>query len=129
MGEKAERHFPNLDPNSNRWRKSGGGKRPSRRLSRVFHSGNRDTLLRTVGLHEGRGYVEPRLYVGKGTTIHYVFTSRVWHEEMDEWLRTYPDHNSGRKLDLVIVNSCLWDVNRWVVLLEQAFFQHFFGKI
>ena len=75
-----------------------------------------------MGLHEGRGYVEPRLYVGKGTTIHYVFTSKVWHEEMDEWLRTYPDHNSGRKLDLVIVNSCLWDVNRWVEYRAGLFF-------
>ena len=85
-----------------------------KRLQRIFNHSNRDTLLQTQGLHEGRGYVEPRLYEHKsrGLTINYIFTTRIWHEKMDEWLRTYKQNHQGKGLDLIIINSCLWDVNR-----------------
>ena len=81
-------------------------------FQRVFGGGNHDRLLETKGLHEGRGYIEPRVYTGKGATINYVFTSKIFHQQMEDWLRTYPEKNGGHGLDLIIVNSCLWDVNR-----------------
>merc|ERR1712136_659717 len=97
LSDKAEVAFPDLDP-----------------------KGNKDALLDRHGnpslvkgwLHPGRTYEEPRRYTStsEGITINYLFSSRVWHPDMDQWLRSYAGKNNGRCLDLVILNSGLWDV-------------------
>ena len=113
LGDKAEKHFPNLNPNTNgRWRKS--GKRPSKRIERIFHPDNKDELLGSNGLHEGRSYVEPRRYINRklNLSVNYIFTSKVFHEGLQDFIENFREKN-GKYLDLVIFNSCLWDVNRW----------------
>ena len=100
LGDKSEDAFPRFD--GKRWEKS--GRKASKRVVAKFSNGNTDTLLHTTGLHAGRTYVEPRRYVRGGLTINYIFTSKVWHDELDVWLRSYARENSGRHLDLVILN-------------------------
>jgi hypothetical protein len=45
--------------------------------------------------------------------LHYVFITRVWGKDLDEWLSTFEDRNGGSKIDVLIMSSCLWDFNRW----------------
>lgn len=108
LGAKGESRFPDFN-----W-KVGCPKKPSSRLRRIFHDGNRDNLLDFNGLHAGRGYVEPRRYYNEkhDITVNYVFVTRVWTASLDAWLESYEEKN-GQRLDLILMNSCLWDVNRW----------------
>merc|ERR1712223_448332 len=84
------------------------------RLRKIFNKDNCDNLLRAEGVHPGRNYVEPRTYhhAKKDVTISFLFTTRVWHEELEEFFRGY-EEDHGAKLDIIIMNSVLWDTNRW----------------
>ena len=66
------------------------------------------------GLHPGRTYKEPRFYFYKKSNIifNYLFVTRVWTPELEKWLRKREDAQQ-QKLDLIIMNSVLWDVNKW----------------
>ena len=46
------------------------------------------------------------------TILQYLFVTRVWTPELDKWLRAQ-ENCQNRKLDLIIMNSVLWDVNKW----------------
>ena len=67
-----------------------------------------------IGLHPGRTYKEPRFYYSKKSNImiNFLFVTRVWTPEIDKWLCKQEDAQD-QKLDLIIMNSLLWDVNRW----------------
>ena len=67
-----------------------------------------------LGLHPGRTYKEPRFYYSKKSNImiNFLFVTRVWTPEIDKWLCKQEDVQD-QKLDLIIMNSLLWDVNRW----------------
>ena len=88
--------------------------RISNRLRKKFNDDNRDWLFKNEGLHPGRTYAEPRIYYHekKDITVNFRFVTRVWTSELDKWLETYEDTQEA-KLDLIIMNSLLWDVNRW----------------
>ena len=60
-------------------------------------------------------------YVNKkhDIVINYVFTSRVWHKEMDDWIRNYADENDGKKLDLLTPRT------RWFMKLHFYFIKTF----
>ena len=69
-----------------------------------------------LGLSSGREYIEPRIYhnnrENNNITLVYRFISRVWSEDLGDWLQNY-EEQFGSKIDILIINSCLWDVNRW----------------
>lgn len=110
LGAKSENRFPDFD--TEYWFKS--RQKISSRLRRIFNDDNRDFLLKHEGLHPGRTYIEPRLYYNDKSdiTINYKFVTRVWSQDLDDWLHDYEKHQEA-KLDLVIMNSVLWDVNKW----------------
>ncbi len=45
--------------------------------------------------------------------MHYVFITRVWGKDLDEWLDTFETRNNGAKIDVLLMSSSLWDFNRW----------------
>ncbi len=110
LGAKSEMRFPEFGGKF--WQKS--SERISARMRRIFHDENQDLLLKHEGLHPGRTYIEPRFYYHEkhDITINYKFVTKVWSKELDEWLEKY-ENNQEAKLDLIIMNSVLWDVNRW----------------
>ena len=115
LGEKLEKRFPDFE--SQRCARAN----ISNRLKKKFNDDNRDWLFKNEGLHPGRTYVEPRIYYHekKDITINFRFVTRVWSSKktagknsLEEFLRTYETIQEA-KLDLIIMNSLLWDVNRW----------------
>ena len=44
--------------------------------------------------------------------LNYLFVTRVWTQELEKWLRKREDAQQ-QKLDLIIMNSVLWDINKW----------------
>ena len=113
LGEKCEMNFP--DFNSKRWinKVTQVKKEPSKRLRKKFEN-NQDFLCKNSSLHSGREYEEPRFYTyeKKAILINYLFVTRVWSPALDKWLRGREEAQQC-KLDLIIMNSVLWDVNRW----------------
>lgn len=102
-------------------------------MTETFHQDNRDSLLEyrgmqciarvpsngiddddVAGLSSGRSYIEPRKYHNKehNITLVYRFISRVWSKELSDWLNDY-EEIFGSQIDFLLVNSCLWDINRW----------------
>ena len=41
-----------------------------------------------------------------------MFVSCAWSPDLDEWLRKQEDAHE-QKLDIILMNSVIWDVNRW----------------
>ena len=110
LGEKLEKNFPDFD--SPRWK----NKRVSKRLRKIFHDDNKDCCLKSeeLSLHPGRTYQEPRFYHHdkKDISVSFRFVTRVWSQDSEEWFRNY-ESVEGAQLDVIIMNSILWDVNRW----------------
>ena len=44
------------------------------------------------------------------------FITRVWTEDVSDWLL-----NLDNKIDVLLINSCLWDINRWGPLGPKEF--------
>lgn len=109
LGSKGDKHFPDLE--NTVWKK---GKEVSKAVSEIFHKDNRDTLLEYKGLTPGRNYIEPRKYHNKdhNITLVYRFISRVWSDDLAAWLADYKE-SFGAPIDILLINSCLWDINRW----------------
>lgn len=109
LGEKCEPRFPDFD--TPRWKKF--NKKVSGRIRRKFHESNRDLLVQSTGLHPGRTYKEDRQYTIEecGICIQFKFVTRVWSEELEKWFER--ESNTFGKFDLILMNSVLWDVNRW----------------
>ncbi len=110
LGDKAERKFPDFE--TERWKKK--RKQAAEPLKKKFHEGNRDMLIKDKGLHSGRDYEEPRIYSHekKGILVHFLLATRVWSSRVEDFLEK-AEETFESKLDLVIMNSVLWDVNRW----------------
>jgi len=111
LGTKGEERFPDLDKANVK----------KKHLTNIFHEENRDHLHNSGdseddfrGLNSGRSYVEVREYYNKENNILIIFKFIVqaYSFELDQWLKNI-QKMTGRKLDILLINSSLWDVNRW----------------
>jgi len=62
----------------------------------------------------GRDYEERRDFYDRSSDIQYsfVFITRCWTDKLGAFLENYPQ-NYGSYPDVIIINSALWDINRW----------------
>lgn len=61
-------------------------------------------------MNNGTAYKEVRQYRMDHHLIRFYFVTRVFSRYMESILT---DFETGMKPDLVIVNSCVWDISRW----------------
>nr|XP_057924022.1 PC-esterase domain-containing protein 1A isoform X2 [Doryrhamphus excisus] len=61
-------------------------------------------------LHNGTGYREVRQYQSAHHLVRFYFVTRIFSDYMKSILK---DFRHGLKPDLVIVNSCVWDISRY----------------
>ena len=61
------------------------------------------------GLHNGTNYIEVRKYTQDNTTIMFFFVTRCYGEYMQSIL----DDFKLKPPDVMIMNSCLWDLHRY----------------
>jgi len=108
LGAKMEAHFPDFE--NAKWKN--GREDPT--LTELFNNDNRDSLLDNNGLIAGRTYIEPRRYYNKqhNVTIVYKFIVRVCCDELEDFLYDYERINKA-PINTIIMNSALWDFNRW----------------
>lgn len=59
----------------------------------------------------GKDYREVRQYVGPQHLIRFYFVTRVYNGYVET---IFADFYKSLKPDIVIVNSCLWDISRFV---------------
>merc|ERR1719319_443362 len=83
-------------------------------LWRLFSRSNRDERFGEYKGHiRGRDYREQREYRHNNRMqVSYMFLTRVWNEALEEFLNTYSKNNK-HKIDVLVINSALWDVTRW----------------
>jgi len=118
LGAKLEARFPDLKNAS--WKPENGP--CDKQLLKVFDDTNRDFLLESRGLTAGRTYIEPRRYYNKeyNVTVHYVFVVRVFSDELESFLTGF-EKTFGAPITTIIMNSTLWDFNRWGPLGPEEF--------
>lgn len=63
------------------------------------------------GMHNGTEYREVRQFCSDHHLVRFYFVTRVYSSYMKSILE---DFRNGLKPDVVIVNSCVWDISRWV---------------
>ncbi|XP_049574215.1 PC-esterase domain-containing protein 1A isoform X1 [Syngnathus scovelli] len=61
-------------------------------------------------MHNGTGYREVRQYQSPHHLVRFYFVTRVYSDYMKSIME---DFYRGLKPDLVIVNSCVWDISRY----------------
>ena len=74
-----------------------------------------DRLINMSGQgSKGRDYRETRDWYDDADDIQlsFVFITRCYSDWLKDFLEKYPD-NYGTYPDLIIINSALWDINRW----------------
>ncbi|XP_041925557.1 uncharacterized protein LOC121689641 isoform X2 [Alosa sapidissima] len=92
----------------------------------------KDELLkggRKGQLSNGTQYKEVREYTSDHHLVRFYFITRVYSEYVQ---RILEDFKNGLKPDLVIVNSCVWDVSRYGRQWEPDYLENlntFFGKL
>lgn len=62
-------------------------------------------------MHNGTGYREVRQYQSDHHLVRFYFVTRIYSSYMKSILE---DFRNGLKPDVLIVNSCVWDISRWV---------------
>lgn len=62
-------------------------------------------------MHNGTEYREVRQFQSAHHLVRFYFVTRIYSRYMQSVLE---DFRNGLKPDVVIVNSCIWDVSRWV---------------
>jgi hypothetical protein len=65
-------------------------------------------------LTAGRDYEEVREYYDQtwGMQYSFYFITRCWSDKLYRFLETYPQEY-GSYPDVIMINSALWDINRW----------------
>ncbi|XP_051923393.1 PC-esterase domain-containing protein 1A [Hippocampus zosterae] len=61
-------------------------------------------------MHNGTGYREVRQYQSPHHLVRFYFVTRIYSDYMKSVME---DFRHGLKPDLVIVNSCVWDISRY----------------
>uniref|UniRef100_A0A3Q2XEJ0 Family with sequence similarity 113 n=1 Tax=Hippocampus comes TaxID=109280 RepID=A0A3Q2XEJ0_HIPCM len=61
-------------------------------------------------MHNGTGYREVRQYQSPHHLVRFYFVTRIYSDYMKSIME---DFRHGLKPDLVIVNSCVWDISRY----------------
>lgn len=69
-----------------------------------------DELLRHTSLSKTRDFEEERLFDDDSRYIKYVFVTRCYSDRVENILKQLPNEI---RPDLVVMNSCLWDITRW----------------
>ena len=62
-------------------------------------------------MHNGTGYREVRQYQSDHHLVRFYFVTCIYSSYMKSILE---DFRNGLKPDVLIVNSCVWDISRWV---------------
>jgi len=72
-----------------------------------------DKLVRHGDLIRGRDYKEEREMIlpDRDVTLRFYFLTRCWSSHLETYLRKMKDDHGSP--DLIVVLSCLWDINRW----------------
>lgn len=70
-----------------------------------------DKLVRGSAITAGRDYVEEREYSRNNIYVKYHFITRCWCSSLENFVKKCADNVI--RPDVVIVNSCLWDITRW----------------
>lgn len=73
-----------------------------------------DTLIEggvKAQLNNGTNYTEVRQYVTSTHLVRFYFVTRCYNQYMESILQ---DLVEGPNPDLVIMNSCLWDMTRYL---------------
>ena len=65
-------------------------------------------------MHNGSEYREVREYSFERHLVRFYFITRIYSPYMQQILEQF---RCGRKPDVIIVNSCLWDISRSVQLI------------
>lgn len=60
-------------------------------------------------MHNGTGYREVRQYQSPHHLVRFYFVTRIYSDYMKSIME---DFRHGLKPDLVVVNSCVWDISR-----------------
>lgn len=61
-------------------------------------------------MHNGTAYREVRQFQSAHHLVRFYFVTRIYSRYMQSILE---DFRHGLKPDVVIVNSCVWDISRW----------------
>lgn len=64
-------------------------------------------------MHNGVEYREVRQFQSDHHLVRFYFVTRIYSRYMRSILE---DFRQGLKPDVVIVNSCVWDISRWILL-------------
>ncbi|XP_021928256.1 PC-esterase domain-containing protein 1B-like isoform X2 [Zootermopsis nevadensis] len=71
-----------------------------------------DTLVKSSELHKGRDFEEVRKYEKDNVCMEYFFITRCYNNNIEDMMSAIK--KKGRSApDVIIMNSCLWDITRW----------------
>ena len=122
LGNRGEESFPSLDRLDERLDLTVMERR-KKTLKRIFHENNRDMLRDFRGVTIGRDYAEVREYHNKESniTIIFKFIARAFPEDEADWAAELRQLTGGRSIDMMLLNSGLWDINRWGPLAHKQY--------
>uniref|UniRef100_A0A3Q0S362 Family with sequence similarity 113 n=1 Tax=Amphilophus citrinellus TaxID=61819 RepID=A0A3Q0S362_AMPCI len=69
-------------------------------------------------MHNGTQYREVRQFQSAHHLVRFYFVTRIYSHYMQTVLE---DFRHGLKPDVVIVNSCVWDISRWVCSWDDGY--------
>ncbi|XP_054258232.1 PC-esterase domain-containing protein 1A-like [Macrosteles quadrilineatus] len=82
--------------------------------SKLEHSFLGDNLIGRSKVNHGRDFKEKRIYndQGNGTVLEFSFLTRCYNRQLEELFNNYKKYPKLAP-DVIVMNSCLWDLTRW----------------
>lgn len=80
-----------------------------RKLERSFLE---DTLVKCSELHKGRDFEEVRRYEKGNVHVEYFFITRCCNSSIESMMSAIKQKEKPAP-DVIVMNSCLWDITRW----------------
>ncbi|PNF18700.1 hypothetical protein B7P43_G05025 [Cryptotermes secundus] len=71
-----------------------------------------DTLVKCSALHKGRDFEEVRRYERGNVCVEYSFITRCWNSSIERMMSAIKQKEKPAP-DVIVMNSCLWDITRW----------------